>query len=96
MRIYGQENVLIYRTNRKFWEFYQALPEEIQKRADEKFELLKQDSKHPSLRLKKIGPDWVVRISKDYRALATEEDGCLVWYWIGKHDEYMRRIRENR
>ena len=86
---------MIYRTNRRFWEFYRELPEEIQKRADEKFELLKQNLKHPSLRLKKIGPDWIVRISKGYRALATEENGCLVWYWIGKHDEYMRRIREN-
>lgn len=81
MRIYGQENVLIYRTNRKFWEFYQALPEKIQKRADEKFELLKQDSTHPSLRLKKVGPDWVVRINKNYRTLATEEDGSLVLDW---------------
>jgi hypothetical protein len=86
---------LIYKTNRRFWTFYRNLPQEIQKRADEKFELLKQDSKHPSLRLKKVGPNWVVRINKDYRALATEQDGIFVWYWIGKHDEYMRRIREN-
>ncbi len=85
---------MIYRTNRKFWDFYQQLPRDIQIRANEKFQLLKKNPKHPSLRLKKIGHDWVVRISKDYRALATEEEGNLVWYWIGRHDEYIRRIRE--
>ena len=95
MKIFGQGSVLIYKTNRKFWISYSKLPIDIQNRANEKFELLKQNSRHPSIRLKKIGEDWVVRITKDYRALATEEDGCLIWYWIGKHEEYIRRIRTN-
>ena len=24
--------------------------------------------------------------------MAREEAGTLVWYWVGKHDQYMRRI----
>ncbi len=51
------------------------------------------DPKHPSLNLKKIRKLWAVRINKDYRSLAREEDGNLVWFWIGKHDEYMRILR---
>lgn len=94
VRIYEQENVLIYKTQKSFWDFYYALPKVIQDRADEKFKLLKDNPQHPSLRLKKVGEDWVVRINRDYRALAIEENDNIVWYWIGKHDEYMKLIRE--
>ena len=57
-----------------------------------KIELLLENPRHPSLYLKKVGGLWSARISKQYRILAREEEGTLVWYWIGKHDEYMRRI----
>lgn len=93
MKIYGQAGAPIYKTDPEFWVCYQELPEEIQRRADEKFELLKRNPQHPSLRLKKVGERWTARINKDYRAVAIEEEGTLVWGWIGRHDEYMRRIR---
>ena len=49
--------------------------------------------KHPSLNFKQVGKtDWSVRINRSYRALAFEAEGTFVWFWIGKHDEYMRRI----
>mgnify|MGYP001323142297 CR=1 FL=1 len=35
-----------------FWPGYRALPAEIQQLADETFALLRQNSQHPSLRLK--------------------------------------------
>jgi hypothetical protein len=89
-----QEGVPIYKTNQAFWACYQNLPREIQQRADKSFGLLNQNPKHPSLNFKKVGKKvWSVRISRDYRALAREDDRIFVWYWIGKHDEYMRRIR---
>ena len=89
-----QEGVPIYKTNQAFWACYQNLPREIQQRADKSFDLLNQNPKHPSLNFKKVGKKvWSVHISRDYRALAREDDRIFVWYWIGKHDEYMRRIR---
>ena len=89
-----QEGVPIYKTNQAFWACYQNLPQKIQQRADKSFDLLNQNPKHPSLNFKKVGKKvWSVRISRDYRALAREDDRIFVWYWIGKHDEYMRRIR---
>ena len=89
-----QEGVPIYKTNQAFWACYQNLPREIQQRADKSFDLLNQNPKHPSLNFKKVGKKvWSVCISRDYRALAREDDRIFVWYWIGKHDEYMRRIR---
>ena len=94
MRIYGQVGAKIYKTNQAFWTCYRSLPREIQRRADKNFDLLKRDPEHPSLNLKKVGRTrWSVRISRNYRALAREEDGILVWFWIGKHDEYIRRIQ---
>jgi hypothetical protein len=93
LRICGQVGAKIYKTNREFWEHYQNLPRVVQQLADNKFEFLKQNPKHPSLNLKKVGTLWAARINRDYRALAREEDGVLVWFWIGKHDEYMRQIQ---
>ncbi|MDE0087033.1 MAG: hypothetical protein OXU23_15030 [Candidatus Poribacteria bacterium] len=83
----------MYKTTPYFWRCYRNLPRVVQHQAGNKFELLKQDSKHPSLNLKRVGARWAVRINRDYRALAREENGTLVWFWIGKHDEYIRRIR---
>jgi len=37
-----------------FWFHYQQLPPEIRDLADKNFELLKQNPRHPSLRLKKV------------------------------------------
>ena len=76
-----------------FWEAYNKLPPKlVQKSTLRKIELLLENPRHPSLYLKKVGGLWSARISKQYRILAREEEGTLVWYWIGKHDEYMRRI----
>jgi len=55
----------------RFWTPYQDLPNHTQELADEKFELLKSDPRHPSLHLKKIGTRqqlWSVRVGLHYRA----------------------------
>ncbi len=75
-----------------FWAAYNSLPQNVQRSALRKIEFLLENPRHPSLQLKKVGELWSARISKQYRILAREEEGTLVWYWVGKHDEYMRRI----
>jgi hypothetical protein len=45
-----------------FWEAYAKLPEEIRALADRSYALLKKNPRHPSLRLKKIGRFWSVRV----------------------------------
>jgi hypothetical protein len=74
--------------NPDFWSFYRALPQEIQALADEKFELLKSNPRHGSLKLKKVGIFWSARIGRRYRAVAKERAEGLVWIWIGTHEEY--------
>lgn len=81
-----------HRASRKFWQLYEALPPRLREVADKNFELLKQDPRHPSLQLKKVGRYWSARIGSGHRALAVQEGSVLVWFWIGDHDEYHRII----
>jgi hypothetical protein len=76
-----------------FWAAYRNLPEPIRNLADKNFALLKSEPRHPSLHFKKIGKLWSARVGLHYRALATEVDGDLVWFWIGSHAEYDRLIK---
>jgi hypothetical protein len=77
-----------YRATPDFWYYYRLLPDEIQGLADRCYDLLKQDSRYPSLHFKKVGQFWSVRIGIHYRALAVEENGDIAWFWIGTHAEY--------
>jgi hypothetical protein len=76
-----------------FWDAYQRLPDPVRELADKNYTLLKTDPRHPSLHFKKIGRVWSVRIGLRYRALATEVDGGLIWFWIGSHADYDALIR---
>jgi hypothetical protein len=72
----------------EFWFHYRQLPEDVRALADRCFQLLQADPRHPSLRLKKVGPFWSARLGLHYRALARERDEGLVWFWIGPHSRY--------
>ena len=69
-----------------FWEAYAKLPENVRALADKSYVLLKENPRHPSLRLKKIGRFWSVRIGSRYRALAVEVDAGLLWFldWLSR------------
>ena len=81
-----------HRATRRFWQRYHALPPEMQRLADAAYQLLKSDTRHPSLQVKTVGPYWSVRVGLHYRALSIEEGADLVWFWIGHHSEYDRLI----
>jgi hypothetical protein len=76
-----------------FWAAYRKLPGPIRDLADKNYALLKRDPHHPSLRLKKVGRFWSVRVGIGHRALAIEARDGLVWFWIGSHAEYDAMIR---
>jgi hypothetical protein len=71
-----------------FWEAYRKLPVRARALADKNYALLKQNPNHPSLRLKKVGRFWSVRVGAHYRALAVESEEDLLWFWIGSHADY--------
>jgi hypothetical protein len=69
-----------HKASRRFWAAYDELPTSVQKLADANFNLLKRDPRHSSLGFKKVGRYWSVRVGLNYRALAVESDGDLVWF----------------
>ena len=76
----------------EFWRHFERLPAEIQLLAKKDFELLKENPRHPSLRLKKAGKFWTARVGIHYRAVAKERAEGLNWFWIGHHSEYDRLL----
>jgi hypothetical protein len=78
----------------QFWALYDQLPQEIQKRAVNQYELFARDPMHPSLRLKPVGLFWSVRISRTYCALAARRGDSFYWFWIGSHAGYERLLAQ--
>ena len=77
-------------TSSKFWQYFDALPTNIQQQARDIYELLKQNPNHPSLQFKPVknGAFRSVRVSLGYRALGVSVDQGVQWFWIGSHAEY--------
>ena len=81
-------------TTSDFWQLYSKLTAETKKKARKIYRLWRFNPRHPSLRFKKVGELWSIRIDDEYRALALEVDDTLYWFWIGDHDEYKRIIAD--
>ncbi|MGH9743076.1 MAG: type II toxin-antitoxin system RelE family toxin [Candidatus Acidiferrum sp.] len=82
-----------HRATEGFWRAYQALPREIQNRADKQFSLLKRNPQHPSIQFKKVGASssqemWSARVTLNYRALSLKRADAYLWFWIGDHAGY--------
>jgi hypothetical protein len=71
-----------------FWETYGKLPENVRSLADKNYALLKENPRHTSLQLKRVGRFWSVRVGSRYRALAVQVGDDLLWFWIGSHSDY--------
>ena len=71
---------------------FAALAPDVQRQARKQFRLWIVDHRHPSLHFKRVGPYWSARVDRDHRALGVESEGKIVWFYIGKHDDYERRI----
>jgi len=83
---------LRHRASQQFWSAYERLPADVRALADKNVALLKADPRHPSLHFKRIGRVWSARIGDHYRALGTEVDDGILWFWIGTHAEYDRIV----
>ena len=79
-------------TDPRFWRYFQELPASVQQTARRNFELLKANPRHPSLRFRNVGRYWSARVGASYRAVAVQDGGDFIWFWIGDHDDYMRVI----
>lgn len=68
------------------------MPADVRDLADKNYALLKSDPRHPSLRFKRIGALWSVRVGDHYRALGTDVKEGIYWVWIGTHAEYDKLV----
>lgn len=78
-----------------FWEAYRLLEEDIRQRARKAYKLWIENPFHPSLHFKCVNTSeeiWSVRITHGYRALGVLEKDTVTWFWIGKHDDYLRQF----
>jgi hypothetical protein len=84
------------RRTRKFRDALAALPSNIRKQAAEAYRRFRVDPKHPGLHFKKVHPTrpvYSARINEDYRVVGEMRSNGIVWFWIGKHEEYDRLLR---
>jgi hypothetical protein len=78
-----------------FREAFRRLPGPVQRQARQAYRLFAADPSHPGLQFKKVkaSADVVsVRISRSHRALGARRGDTVIWFWIGSHDDYERRI----
>lgn len=72
------------------------MPDHVKTAARRAYKLFQQDPDHPSLEFKRVQgtkqPIHSVRIGTGYRALGVMGQGEIIWYWIGSHADYNRRI----
>ncbi len=79
----------------RFWEAYQALPDEVKRAARKSFQLWRDSPFHPSLHFKCVNHEeriWSVRVTRGYRALGILEGDTVTWFWVGSHDDYERQL----
>ena len=77
----------------KFWDAFNELPPEIQALAEKQYRVWLVNPHHHSVRFKKIGEFWSARVTDDYRALGRMDGDEVVWFFIGRHAIYDRKIK---
>lgn len=79
--------MIIRRTN-TFVRDYRGLPAEVSERVDKQLNLLFENFRHPSLRLKKLGGTdiYEIRITKGYRLTLRFDKEIVELRRVGTHD----------
>jgi hypothetical protein len=79
----------------QFRDAYLKLPARVRQRARQAHRLFLRNPSHPSLNFKKVDAKdniYSVRVTMNYRALGQLDGGEIVWFWIGPHAEYDKRV----
>jgi hypothetical protein len=85
------------RTTRRFWQLFDALPQEVREQAKVAYTIWLNDPSHNSLRFKKVEdsiPLYSVRIGLSYHAVGKREGETIRWFWIGSHADYDKLLRQ--
>jgi len=85
------------RTTKRFRQALAALPTAIRNQAATAYQRFRNNPHHQGLRFKKVHPSepiYSVRINVDYRAVGILRDDVILWFWIGKHEEYEQLLKQ--
>ena len=84
-------------TTQSFRDAFAGLPKGIQSRARAAYRRFRTNPHHTGLQLKKVHrtrPVYSARVTADYRVMGIMEGDEIVWFWIGKHEEYERLLKQ--
>ncbi len=85
------------RITRRFRALLVNLPASVRRQATSAYRRFRTDPHHPSLHFKKVHsslPIYSTRINDDFRAVGQMRSDAIVWFWIGKHEEYERLLKQ--
>jgi mRNA-degrading endonuclease RelE of RelBE toxin-antitoxin system len=85
------------RRTRRFREALAALPKNVRKQAAAAYRRFQENPHHPGLHFKIVHPTlpiYSARINDDYRVVGQMRSDAIVWFWIGKHEEYERLLKQ--
>lgn len=84
-------------TTRSFRDAFASLPKNIRGRARAAYRRFRTNPHHSGLQFKKVHrtrPIYSARVTDDYRVMGTLQGDEVVWFWIGKHEEYERLLKK--
>ena len=84
-------------TTQSFRDELAKLPKDIRARARAAYRRFRSNPHHPSLHFKKVHrtrPIYSARINDDYRVVDSMQGSEIVWFWVGKHEEYDRLLNK--
>lgn len=83
-------------TTQSFRDALARLPKNIQARARAAYRQFRTNPQHTGLQFKKVHrtrPVYSARVNDDYRVVGILDGDEVVWFWIGKHEEYERLLK---
>jgi len=72
---------------------YQALPDSIKKKVKKQLAFLRENPKHPSLRIHKLNDEWEFYVDIHYRCIFEQKGNVYILLVVGTHkivDRYQR------
>lgn len=87
------------RVNERFRKAFEALPEDLQRRARVAYARWSENPAHPALQYKKVHatqPIYSVRIALGWRAIGIVQGDEMIWFWIGSHAQYDQLLAQLR
>jgi hypothetical protein len=82
-------------TTAAFRKRFATLPAEVRGQARAAYRLFLANPHHSSLHFKRVHPVepvYSARVGRNYRVVGLIEDGVIVWFWIGPHEQYERLL----